>query len=415
MAEIRPYTIAIDDAQLKDLNLRLSLSRFPDELAEAGWDMGSPLADVKRLVKYWQESFDWRKAEAALNRLPHFVTDIQCDGFEPLAIHFVHVRSGVEGAIPLLFIHGWPGHFLEATKILEPLTKGGGDGAAAQPAFDVVVPSLPNFGFSQGTRQRGFALEQYAETMNKLMLKLGYDEYVTQGGDWGRHISRALAHRYPSHCRATHLNYAESGPPSFTSNPLLALQHAVTPYSERERRGAERSSWFFNEGRGYGALQSTKPQTLGYGLADSPAACLAWIYEKLHDWSDAYPWTDDEICTWVSIYWFSVAGPAASVRIYYEYSHNVDGRKDKLDPERLRSWSPGVKLGFSHFPQDLQVRPSTWVRAQGPVVLEREHPDGGHFAAWERPADIVADVRAMFGRGGGAFACVDGADGYPPA
>ncbi|KAI0007819.1 alpha/beta-hydrolase [Xylariaceae sp. FL0662B] len=407
MADVKPYTIAVDDSRLGDLKLRLSLAKFPDELNEAGWDMGAPLADIKRLTKHWHESYDWKAAERELNKWPHFVTDIQCDGFEPLAIHFVHVRSEVKGAIPLLFIHGWPGHFQEVLKILKPLTEGG-DG----PAFDVVAPSLPNFGFSEGTKKRGFAMEQYAETMNKLMLKLGYNEYVTQGGDWGCHISRSIAFLYPKHCKAVHLNYSVADPPKFLKNPILALQHATTPYSKQERQGLDRTKWFTEEGYGYNVEQSTKPQTLGYGLADSPVACLAWIYEKLHDWADAYPWTDDEVCTWVSLYWFGAAGPAASLRIYYETAHNVDGRRGKIDRRRLRAWVPGVPFGLSRFPMDLHSLPSTWVRTLGRVVFERTHESGGHFAAWERPDDLVADVREMFGKGGGAFAVVKDATGY---
>ncbi|GAP89741.1 putative microsomal epoxide hydrolase [Rosellinia necatrix] len=411
MADIKPYKINVSESQLKDLKTRLSLAKFPDELDGAGWDMGAPLADVKRLTKHWEQSHDWKKAEDELNSLPNFVTDIQCDGFEPLAIHFVHIRSKVKGAIPLLFIHGWPGHFYEGVKIMKPLTEGG-DGVQ-HPAFDLVVPSLPNFGFSAGTRQRGFALAQYAETLNKLMLKLGYNEYVTQGGDWGTHISRALGHLFPRHCKATHLNMDSADPPSFFQNPLLTIQHAVTPYSQREREGQARTRWFNEEGRGYNLEQSTKPQTLGYALADSPVALLAWIYEKLHDWADAYPWTDDEVCTWVGIYWFSAAGPAASARIYYENKHSADpARPNRMQQKQLRSYSPGVKLGYSHFPMDLSVLPKAYVRTLGEMVFEREHKDGGHFAAWERPNEIVQDLRDMFGKGGGAFGCVKGATGY---
>ncbi|RYO89686.1 hypothetical protein DL766_007213 [Monosporascus sp. MC13-8B] len=410
MADIRPYIIAIEDSRIEDLKLRLSLTKFPDELEGAGWEMGSPLADVKRLVKHWQGAYDWRAAERELNKLPHFVTDIQCDGFEPLAVHFVHMRSRVKGAIPLLFLHGWPGHFQEAAKILGPLVEGG-DGRE-RPAFDVVVPSLPNFGFSAGTKKRGFAIEQYAETVNKLMLRLGYEEYVTQGGDWGTIISRALAHLYPQHCRATLLNYEDvHNPPSWLRNPMLAARHALTPYSARDQAGQRRARWFQKEGTGYSAEQSTRPQTLGYGLADSPAALLAWIYEKLHDWTDAYPWTDDEVCTWISLYWFSTAGPAASVRIYYEMAHNSDGRPGKLG-HRLREYTPGVKLGFSRYPLDLNVVPSTWLRTLGEVVFEREHESGGHFAAWERPDELVTDIREMYGQGGGAFGVVKGLTGY---
>jgi pimeloyl-ACP methyl ester carboxylesterase len=191
MADIKPYKIHVDESQIKDLKTRLSLAKFPDELDGAGWDMGAPLADVKRLSKYWEESYDWKKAEDELNQIPQFVTDIQCDGFKPLAIHFVHIRSKVKGAIPLLWIHGWPGHFHEGVKMFKPLTEGG-DGVES-PAFDLVAPSLPNFGFSEGTKERGFALGQYAETLHKLMLKLGYNEYVTQGGR-----STTLVDAFPS-------------------------------------------------------------------------------------------------------------------------------------------------------------------------------------------------------------------------
>lgn len=187
--------------------------------------------------------------------------------------------------------------------------------------------------------------------------------------------------------------------PSWLKNPILTLQHALMPYTTREKHGVKRTAWFFEEGYGYNLLQATKPQTLGYGLADSPVALLAWVYEKLHDWSDAYPWTDDEICTWVSIYWFSTAGPAASCRIYYERKHTKLGG---LGPDETAAWIPGVKIGYSHFPNDLQVLPSTWVRKQGNVVFEKDHSSGGHFAAWERPDEIVADLREMFGIGGGA-------------
>ncbi|KAI0166246.1 microsomal epoxide hydrolase [Xylariaceae sp. FL1272] len=409
MADIKPYTIDVSESQIQDLKTRLSLAKFPDELDGAEWEMGAPLGDVQRLTQYWKDTFDWKKAEETINELPHFITNIQCEGFKPLAIHFIHIKSGVKGAIPLLFLHGWPGHFMEAYKIAKPLTAGDG---VNTPAFDLVVPSLPNFGFSQGTKQRGFMLEQYAETMNKLMLKLGYNEYVTQGGDWGCHISRTLGHLFPQFCKATHLNYDFAEAPEFLKNPLLALQHAVQPYSTHESEGLKRTEWFQREGRGYNVEQSTKPQTLGYGLADSPVACLAWIYEKLHDWTDSYPWTDDEVCTWVSIYWFSTAGAAASVRIYYETIHNCDGRPNKMDRKRLMSYSPGVKIGFSRFPMDLAVLPSTWIKTLGNVVFERVHQSGGHFAAWERPQNIIQDVREMFGKGGGAFGCVKGATGY---
>lgn len=183
MADIKPFTISVPDEAVEDLKTRLSLAKFPnDELDGAGWDYGTPLAVVKRFAAYWRDTYDWRVAEAELNQHPHFTTTIQCDGYEPLQIHFLHQRSKVEHAIPLLFIHGWPGSFMEALKIYKQLADPDHHNA---PAFHFVALSLPNYGFSSGSRKKGFALAQYAETCNKLMLKLGYTQYVTQGGDWG--------------------------------------------------------------------------------------------------------------------------------------------------------------------------------------------------------------------------------------
>lgn len=177
------------------------------------------------------------------------------------------------------------------------------------------------------------------------MLSLGYDQYVTQGGDWGFYVTRALGHLYPAHCKASHINYIQAEQPKFSTNPILAAQHAVTPYSAREREGLKRQAGFVEEGRGYFFEQATKPQTLGYGLHDSPVALLAWIYEKLHDWSDAYPWTDDEVLTWVSIYLFSRAGPGAAHRIYYEVSHRQTG-PGVVSRDIAKSYIAGVKLGL---------------------------------------------------------------------
>jgi hypothetical protein len=214
-----------------------------------------------------------------------------------------------------------------------------------------------------------------------------------------------MAGMYPQHCKANHLNMIIGLKPQWTKHPTLALQHAITPYSNCEKEGIARYEWFLQEGRGYSRVQGTKPQTIGYALADSPVALLAWIYEKLYDWTDAYPWTEDEVCTWVSIYWFSTAGPAASVRIYYEAAHS-------RDKEVTMAWIPNVKLGLSQFPKELRVIPKTWARTLGPVVFESESPTGGHFAAWERPEVIVRDLKEMFGKEGGAYALVKGKNGF---
>lgn len=199
-------------------------------------------------------------------------------------------------------------------------------------------------------------------------------------------------------------------PPEFSSNPWLALQHTLLPYSSRERQGRERSEWFNREGFGYNKLQSTKPQTIGTALEDSPVALLSWIYEKLHDWTDSYPWTDDEILTWISIYWFSAAGPAASARIYYESMHA--GPINGKSLEELLGYVPHVKLGIAHLPREIAIVPSSWAAVLGDVVRESEHASGGHFAAWEVPHVIVEDLRAMFGKDGPCYRAVAERDGY---
>jgi pimeloyl-ACP methyl ester carboxylesterase len=351
-----PFTISIPQAKVDHLKAKLSLAELPDELEASEWDLGAPLADIARLTKAWQD-WDWRQAEEKLNKLPHYHTGINVDGFGELDIHFVWQKSEVKNAIPLLFVHGCmyhplntqdhctnsfsgPGSFIEVSSLLPLLSSPDG------PAFHVVAPSLPNFGFSEGVKKRGFAHAQYAELLNKLMLQLGYDEYVTQGGDWGTSITRALGLVYPQHCKASHLNMVSGGKPTLAKHPLLAIQHAITPYTARDKAGLKRASWFATEGVGYHVEQSTKPQTLTYALNDSPVALLAWIYEKLHDWSDEYPWTDDEILTWISIYQFSRAGPGAAHRIYYEVQHTQPG-PGKLTRARLREYIPNVKYGLS--------------------------------------------------------------------
>ncbi|KAI4249290.1 MAG: hypothetical protein L6R40_000748 [Gallowayella cf. fulva] len=401
MASIDPFTLSVPDSQLERLSQKLQDTNLPDELDEAGWDFGAPLADIKRLTKYWQEQYDWRKAEAAINHLPNYKTPIDIDGYGTLDIHFIYQQSPIEGAIPLLFCHGWPGSFLEVTKILPLLT------SSTTPSFHIIAPSLPNFGFSSPVTKRGFALPQYAETCHKLMLRLGYPHYVTQGGDWGCMITRIMSLMYPTAVRAAHINMIRGHAPTLLQNPILYLQHKLAPYNAREKGAAARSEWFLAQGSGYRLQQSTKPQTLGYSLADSPVGLLAWIYEKLHDWTDDYPWTDDEILTWVSIYWHSTAGPAATLRIYYEVAQTGGFGRD-----RSERYIPAVKLGMTHFPKEITVVPKTWGRTMGPVVFESEKEKGGHFAAWECPEELVSDLRSMFGKGGGAEGAVVGRSGY---
>ncbi|KAI0075138.1 alpha/beta-hydrolase [Panus rudis PR-1116 ss-1] len=402
MSEL-PFKLSIADSELELLKKKLELTRFPDELEGAEWSYGAPLADVKRLVAKWKDGFDWRKSEASINSIPQFTRDIEVgDGHGVLNVHYIHQKSEVDNAIPLLFVHGWPGHFLEVEKLLPILTSA----VPEQPSFHVVALSLPGFGFSEAPKKKGFSAKHYAEIGHKLMLALGYTEYVTQGGDWGYLITRKIQEQFPQHAKAWHTNFPRgSQAPSFLSHPILYLQHLLTPYTPHERASLERKSWFWAEGRGYFQIQSTKPQTVGYGLTDSPVGLLAWIYEKLHDWTDEYPWDDDEVLKWVSIYWFSRAGPAASLRIYYE----VVASGEYKDTPNAASRNP---FGVSLFPKELTFAPSTWIQTLGNLVYEARHDKGGHFAAHEQPEVLADDLRKMFGKGGPAFGVVPGKSGY---
>lgn len=239
------------------------------------------------------------------------------------------------------------------------------------------------------------------------MLALGYTEYVTQGGDWGYFITRAMGRAYPKHCVASHVNMAIPFSPKITQ-PLLFLQFLFTPYGPDERARIAHSRKFQKDGMGYFGLQSTKPQTIGYSQADSPVGLLAWIYEKLHDWTDAFPWTDDDVLTWISIYLFSRAGPAAASRIYYEATHDTKSTMFNTGG----AWLPRVKLGITYFPFELAQMPKLWSKTMGPLVFQRKHEKGGHFAAWENPEAIVSDLRVMFGKSGGAYRVVKGHSGY---
>ncbi|KAJ5635215.1 epoxide hydrolase [Penicillium longicatenatum] len=409
---ITPFTIAVPDEQITQLNQKLQQATFPDELDAAGWDMGVPLADMKRLVTTWREKFDWRTQEKKLNeQFKQFTVPVSVDDFGDLEIHVLHHCSGNPRAIPLLFMHGWPGNFLEATKLIPLLMKDDGG-----PAFDVVAPSLPNYGFSQGVQKKGFGLAQFAETAHKLMIALGYDQYVIQGGDWGSAIARTMAVYYPEHIQAIHLNTIPVSPPYPWRSPLNFLKSLISvPFSAKDRGNIKNTIEYVTKGSAYLLQQGTRPQTLGYGLQDSPVALLAWIYDKLHSWSDAYPWTDEEILTWVSVYYFSRAGPTASIRLYYESLAQK--------PETVTKWMSmtqmfdarapeNVRFAVAQFKREIVQWPMAWYRAIGNVVKETEFERGGHFAAWEVPELVAGDLKEFLGKDGPAYAVIEGKDGY---
>ncbi|KAH8990644.1 Alpha/Beta hydrolase protein [Lactarius hatsudake] len=398
MTSGQPFKIAVPEDALALLKRKLDDTRLPDEVNAAEWAYGAPLADIRRLVSRWRDGYDWRTHERELNALPMFTRTIEVEAFGELSVHYVHQKSAAKGAIPLLFVHGWPGGFLEVTKVLPLLTSV----SAYHPSFHVVAPSLPGYAWSEGVLEKGFRAKHYAELFNKLMITLGYTEYVTQGGNWGHILALTTASLYgPKHVKASHTNSPICEPPTFFGSPIILLKYWITSFTSREREAASITQNFFKNGMGYYAEQTTKPQTIGYSLADSPVGLLAWIYEKLITWTDAYPWTDDEILTWVSIYWFSRAA-AASVRIYYELA---------LSGEVIVFPKTAVPVGLSFFPKDVVQFPKVLLRSKGRIVFESEHKVGGIFAAYEQPEALVGDLRIMFGKSGPAAGVV-GHTGY---
>ena len=379
-AGIESFRIEVPDDILDDLSERLARTRYPDQLDGAGWSYGTELEYLRELVGYWRERFDWRAQEEGLNRVPHFRTDV--DG---LAVHFIHVRSPEQDAVPLLITHGWPGSVFEFHKIIGPLSDPASHGGRREDAFHVVCPSMPGYGFSDRPRQPGFDVRAVAEVEAALMARLGYDSYGAQGGDWGAIVSTWLGIVDREHCRGVHLNMVPVRPPPGAEDPREGL-------SEREREGVLAYRRFREEETGYQAIQGTKPQTLGYGLHDSPAGLAAWIVEKFRSWSDCggdveSRFTKDELLTNAMIYW--VTGTiTSSVRLYCE-----SRRSGRFGPAEQRVEAP---TGCAIFPAEILRPPRAWAERLYNVVRWTEMPSGGHFAALEEPDLLVADIRAFF-------------------
>jgi pimeloyl-ACP methyl ester carboxylesterase len=372
-----PFKIQVADSVLSDLKQRLARTRFPGEISGSGWDYGTNLGYLKELVTYWRDTFDWRAAERRLNQFDQFTTNI--DGLD---IHFIHQRSKNPNALALAVTHGWPGSVVEFTKIIGPLTEPTAHGGTASDAFHVVAISLPGFGFSGKPAERGYSPERIAGIIAKLMARLGYTKYGLQGGDWGSSISRFVALNDASHVAGLHLNFCLAGPPAGAKDP----NEGVTP-AELERTRA-RSAFFDNE-RGYFLEQSTKPQTVGYGLDDSPAGLAAWIVEKFRSWSDSdgdveKSFTKDELLTNITLYWVTQSA-TSSARIYYE------NLRAKPPQGRVQ-----VPTACAVFPKEISIAPRRWVEAQYNLTRWTEMPRGGHFAAMEEPNLLVEDIRAFF-------------------
>ena len=371
---IVPFKIAVPDGVLKDLRERLARTRFPSEIENSGWDYGTNLSYLRDLVTYWRTTFDWRVQERRLNDLPQFKTQI--DGLD---LHFIHKKSSRADAVPLVFVHGWPGSILEVTKIIGPLT----EPPPGEIAFHVVAISLPGYGFSEKPKQAGVSNRRIAAMIAQLMARLGYQRYGAQGGDWGGFIVRQLGLQDPQHLIGVHSNMCVAGPPPGASDP-----NAGVPAEEQKRMEAARARIVTEQA--YSQLQGTKPQTLGYSLNDSPAGLAAWIVEKFRTWSDSggnveKKFTKEELLTNITIYWVTETGPS-SVRLYYENRRDA-GLQGKME----------VPFACAVFPGELFANaPRQWVEASYNLVQYTVMPRGGHFAAMEEPELLVADMRTFF-------------------
>ncbi|MCX5043966.1 epoxide hydrolase 1 [Aldersonia sp. NBC_00410] len=363
MPGINPFRIAATEDELADLRTRLNRTRWPEAECVDDWSQGIPLAYTRELADYWANTYEWRARERALNRFDQFTTEI--DGLD---IHFIHQRSSRPDAFPLLITHGWPGSTVEFHKVIAPLTERG---------FDVVCPSLPGYGFSGKPTRTGWGVERIAVAWATLMGRLGYERFGAQGGDWGASVTTQIG-RNGGRCAGIHLNMPLGTPPGPLDNP-----------TDEELRALQRMKYYRRWDNAYAKQQSTRQQTLGYGLVDSPVAQLAWIVEKFWSWTDCdgHPenaLTRDEMLDNVMLYWLTGSG-ASSARLYWE-SFTSFGGADRVE----------LPTGVAAFPKEILQMPRSWCEAGFNITRWTTMPRGGHFAAFEQPALYVDDVTTFF-------------------
>jgi len=372
-APISSFAPEVSDADLDDLRDRIRRTRWPDAATVADWSQGVPLPYLKELCHYWAEDYDWRAREARLAELPQFHTEI-----DDIDIHFVHVRSKEPNALPLVLTHGWPGSFVEFAEVIGPLTDPAGHGGNATDAFHVVAPSLPGYGWSGRPTTTGWGIEHIADVWAELMYRLDYQTYGAQGGDWGAAVTTCLAHQHPSAVLGIHLNLIRARPPKGQTEFTPAEQEAIAT-------GLHYQRWE----SGYSTQQSTRPQTVGYGLNDSPVGLCAWILEKFWAWSDCEGdpvafFGADRLLDNITLYWLS-GTPTSSARLYWESFRS------------FRTSDVAVPVGASMFPKEILQVPKHWAQAAYPDLRYWNEPErGGHFAAFEQPAIFVDEVRNFF-------------------
>jgi epoxide hydrolase len=372
---IEPFPISVPEQEIAELRSRLAHARWPESETVTGWSQGVPSEQLRRLTEYWRTVYDWRRCEQWLNEAGQFRTEV--DG---IAIHFMHLRSPEPGATPMIMTHGWPGSVLEFVKVVGPLTNPVAHGGDASDAVHLVLPSLPGYGFSGKPDAPGWGVTRIARAWLALMQRLGYNDFVAQGGDWGAAVTSVLGAMAPPQLRGVHLNMPLGFPPELPAEADLSPFEAVAV--ERRR---EHERW----GRGYSILQATRPQTVGYALTDSPTGQAAWIFEKFHAWSDCggdpfSVFTEDELLDNISLYWFT-ATAASSARLYWE-SSRIFGTAGPIVT---------APAALTVFPHDI-ARPSRrWAeRVHHDIRYWSEAQAGGHFAALEQPEIFIREIRS---------------------
>ena len=383
-AAIRPFNVNVPEKALVDLRQRIAATRWPDREIVTDRSQGAQSAKIQALVRYWGTGYDWRKAEAKLNALPQFVTKI--DGLD---IHFIHVRSRHPNALPLIMTHGWPGSIFELVKVIGPLTDPTAHGGRAEDAFDLVLPSMPGYGFSGKPQSTGWNPDHIARAWDELMRRLGYERYVSQGGDWGAVISDVMARQAPPGLLGIHVNMPATVPPEI-AKVLASGGPAPAGLSPEEKVAFDGMDALYKKGSGYALMMVTRPQTLGYSLADSPVGLAAWFYDKFADWtySGGDPekvLTRDEILDDITLYWLTNTG-TSSAQLYWENNAN-----------NFNAVDINIPAAITVFPGEIYRAPRSWAeRAYHKLIYFHTVDNGGHFAAWEQPELFATEIRAAF-------------------
>ncbi|MBA8903331.1 pimeloyl-ACP methyl ester carboxylesterase [Phyllobacterium sp. P30BS-XVII] len=381
---IRPFLVNVPEADLVDLRKRVLATRWPAKETVDDQSQGVQLAKLKELVHYWGTDYDWRKVEKKLNALPMFVTEI--DG---LNIQFIHVRSKHSNALPVIITHGWPGSILELLKVIDPLTNPTAHGGSADDAFDVVIPSMPGYGFSDQPTETGWNADRIGLAWDVLMKRLGYKRYVSQGGDWGSVVSDKMARQAPEGLLGIHVNMPATVPAD-VAKAMSDGDPAPTGLTDVEKAAYESLSTFFSKNGAYGVMMTTRPQTVGYGLSDSPVGLAAWMYDKFAQWtySGGDPeksLTKDEMLDDITLYWLTNSA-ISSAQLYWENNAN-----------NFNAVDISIPAAVTVFPGEIYRAPRSWAeKSYHKLIYFNEVDKGGHFAAWEEPELFSAELRAAF-------------------